>query len=169
MSRVLAAVFGFVTASLGLQRFVEMPPLTGTYEFLICRGGCGSGDSSRAYIHGTLVLAESNLRGFGRYALGWGQPNGCFDLRQLQELGDSYAGIMKHNVIHWVQRGDTARFPIYRSPDAGYDLELTRSPSGLSGWGNSWGAGVTEIHAPRDSVWTRRIGDSDQQRCVKRR
>lgn len=137
----------------------------GTYEILVCRGGCGRGDVEHAYVRGTVILTASQLGDAGTYALGWGPPNGCFELQQVQDLGDSYAGIIVAGFIHWTQQGDTIRFPIYQSPDAGYDIELSRSDSGLIGWGNSWGAGVVEIHAPRDSIWTRRMGPPDPTQC----
>jgi len=151
----------------------QAPPslgrVEGTYELLICRGGCGGGDTSRAYIRGTLTLTDSTLLGVHQYALGSGPANGCFDLRRLHELNDSYAGITRDHVIHWIQDGDTLEFPIYESPDAAYDIELTRAASGLHGWGSSSGVGMAEIHAPKDSVWLQRVADADPRRCVSLR
>ncbi len=156
-------VASLLTCSLDQER-ASPGQVPGNYAILVCRGGCGRGEVERAYIRGTVILADSQLSG-GRYALGWGPPNGCFELHELQDLGDSYAGIIRGSFIHWTQHEDTIRFPIFQSPDAGYDIALSRSDSGLMGWGTSWGAGVVEIHAPRDSIWMRRMGPADPAQC----
>ena len=146
----------------------QVPSPAGSYNLLICRGGCGNFDSTRAYIRGGLVLSDSILPQVRNAPFFLSnKPNGCFVLRILQERGDSYAGIIPVGPVYWKRAigNDTIGFPIYRSPDAGYELSLVVSPRGLEGIGNSWGAGVVEIHAPDDSILAVRIGQPDSRLC----
>jgi hypothetical protein len=143
----------------------------GNYQLLVCREGCGGGDTSRAYIVGTLVLGDTSIHSRRGISLADGSSNGCFQLERIKEMKDSYAGIMRGARVRWkrVAQSDSITFPLYRSPDAGYEVQLVRSGDTFKGTGRSWGAGAAYIEAPRDSIIAMRIGDVDSQVCLNRR
>lgn len=164
-------------------------PLAGTYELLICRSGCGLRDRSRAYVRGTLVITAHPvpfdsfpelgrrrlLRSYmfygppllrGGHSDGIPNPNGCFVLTSVAVRQDSYVGIERVGALLW--QFDSAGgiyFPLYRSPDAGYGVTLHVTGDVLNGSGVSWGAGVTAIHSPPDSIIAWRIGPPALARC----
>src|SRR5262245_30953260 len=57
----LALPLVVAVTSLALRQLVLRPQLEGTYSLLVCRGGCGNRDSSRAYVQGILVFTDSTF------------------------------------------------------------------------------------------------------------
>ena len=169
MRRIAGLLLLFPMLRLGATREqAQSPPSpAGTYTFDICRGGCGPRDQPGAYLRGTLILLDSVIpvpESWGRY-----HPNACFQLTQIRPQEDSYAGIWKHGLTVW-QRADSGHgisLILYRSPDAGYDADLRVMETELRGSGGSWGTGVAEIHAPRDSIVARRVGPPNPGSCRK--
>ena len=140
----------------------------GTYRLQICRTSCGLGDSADAYIRGIVVLAEGpgNAGGDPDRDSREAGSNGCFWLTRIHQQDDSYAGLLRYGNILWRSPSPTSvAFAIYGSPDAGYELVLTLAGVDLVGQGDSWGAGVAEIHAPSDTVIAKRLGPPDRSRC----
>jgi hypothetical protein len=92
----------------------------------------------------------------------------CFSLHERERVPHGYAGIAKASLVAWhTDSTDALLFDLYHSPDAGYVVAMRRSADTLRGVGNSWGAGVTEIHAPADSVAAWRIGPPVQEECYR--
>jgi hypothetical protein len=160
-------------------------PFEGTYRLLVCRGGCGNRDSSRAYVQGILVFTDSTfgidrLPAEARRRLEFSymfmgdarshdnNPNGCFVLKPRKRLGDSYLAIETVGLLKW-RRTTTGMvsFDLYHSPDAGYSVTLAQTAANLAGSGTSWGAGVVEIHAPDDSIVAWRLGPSTLTPCIQ--
>ena len=168
-----------LTVQTGRQEAVLQP---GTYRLLACRAGCGDADSTRAYLIGTLVvlpeqIALSDLppdthREFERSSifmrLGTSdEPIGCFALTLRRRVGDSYAGISPAGLLFAEFKGDTLYFPLYRSPDAGYEVAVVIGEQRLHGTGYSWGAGVAAIDAPSDSILIWRTGPPNLNDCIE--
>jgi hypothetical protein len=152
------------------QRATAPAELPGTYDLALCRGErCVPRDTATAYLLATLVLFDS--AGAVRADLPpvryqtRQRATGCFWIRYRKRVGDSYAGILLRDYFIWTGAGGVVRFPLYRSPDAGYGVELRRNPTGLVGGGTSWGVDAAEIHAPRDTVVATRLGPADRLRC----
>ena len=160
----LAALSSPISESLGRQGSVA-----GVYTLLICRGGCRDWDTTRAYLTATVVLLDSTMKAAdgspirARYQLA---ANGCYRKRELKRVRNSYAPFRETGYLLW-ERDSTAGivFPLYRSPDAGYEVAVTFTADGARGTGESWGAGAAEIHAPRDSVVLHRQGAPDAGFC----
>ncbi len=172
----IAAALAFAVQA-GRQEAVFQP---GTYRLLACRAGCGDADSTRAYLIGTLVvlpeqIALSDLppdthREFERGArflrLGTSDgPIGCFALTLHRRVG-SYAGIRPVGLLFAEFEGDTLRFPLYRSPDAGYEVAVVIGEQRLHGRGYSWG-GVGAMDAPSDSILIWRMGPPNLKDCIE--
>ena len=155
--------------------------VSGNYRLQICREGCGAADASRAYIVGTLVLADTEIRSRQEKYLFYFVPadtlirtplaaNGCFQLDRITEHVLSYAGIIRGARILWrrISGTDTLEFPLFRSPDAGYTVKLVQFGDTLKGTGHSWGAGSAYIDAPDDAILATRIGEADARVCHDR-
>ena len=150
------------------QPALPSPELPGTYDLAVCRGGrCALRDTATAYLLATVVLFDSAGAAAAdlppaHYERGQ-RATGCFWIRYHKKVGDSYAGISPRAYFMWGGVG-SIRFPLYRSPDAGYVVELRRTATGFDGGGTSWGVGVVEIQAPRDTVVAARVGPPDRLR-----
>ena len=178
--RLLGIAAGLtLTVLVGHQEAVLQP---GTYSLLACRSGCGDADSTRAYLAGTLIvladqIALSDLppdtkREYERRSIGMrmgasAEPVGCFTLTLRRRVGDSYAGIAPLGFLFTEFEGDTLRFPLYRSSDAGYEVAVTIGEQPLHGIGYSWGAGVAAIDAPSDSILIWRTGPPNLNHCIE--
>jgi hypothetical protein len=158
----------FLDALVASSQVPNPDELAGTYEVLICRGGCADWDTSRAHVRGRFVLVESSLpqKPQDPFRIN-GIPNGCFVLSHVLERRDSYAGMWTDGFFHWqrASSGNAISFPIYVGVDAGYDLTLWPVSGGFRGVGHSWGVGVAEIHFPDDSAAARRIGPPEVVLC----
>lgn len=132
----------------------QQPAPGGRYAIRVCRPACQEGP----YVTGSLLLLADTLRDRTGAAMGSGllegPADGCFTLQVHHQLDDSYAGIAERGTLAWhYPTSDTLiHFALYRSPDAGYEVELRPIGRRLVGTGHSWGAGVVEIHAPTDSI-----------------
>ena len=155
-------------------------PRAGNYAILVCRDGCNQRDSTRAYLAGTLVLAEPaaigammtavvpTYRGGDITDIDGHSIDGCFSVTLRQRQDDSYAGIAPWGLFAWREdKSGEFRFSLYRSPDAGYTVKARASGDLLTGSGESWGVGVTEIAAPQDSVLAWWIGPPDTGPCIE--
>ena len=168
----IAAALAFAVQA-GRQEAVFQP---GTYRLLACRAGCGDADSTRAYLIGTLVvlpeqIALSDLppdthREFQRGArflrLGTSDgPIGCFALTSSSPL---LRGV---GLLFAEFEGDTLGFPLYRSPDMGYEVAVVIGEQRLHGRGYLWGAGFLAIDAPSDSILIWRMGPPNLKDCIE--
>jgi len=166
-----AAWSGVLTLAIALGATAASPSqeAAGTYSVQVCRSVC-TGLEAKPYLTGTVVLLERPvLRKDGKPINGLfveGPVNGCFKLPRLQARDDTYAGIDAEGPLSWqIDDSGTLRFPLYRSADAGYEVELKPGPHAWSGTGHSWGAGAAEIHAPVDQVVATRTGAAAQGQC----
>ena len=82
-----------------------------------------------------------------------------------------YPGLASRRFIAWsVVDGPAASFELDRTVDAGYQVELRLTPSGLGGTGMFWSASRALGTAPspqHDEVRARRVGDADPSRCPR--
>ena len=140
--------------------------VAGSYDLRLCRGSCSV--DSAVYQRGVLVLSDTSWPRVQPLGFFDSLPaNGCFRLKAAPGRGDSYAGIIGSAAVRWqpIAGTDSVTFLLYQSPDAGYEVTLTRFPQGLRGRGTSWGAGVVEIHAPVDTVLAIRTGPPIPSKC----
>ena len=134
----------------------------GSYDLLICRHGCGEGDTARAYIRGILVLTDSVVRQSPSDSLvGGGSGTGCFRLRELRTKRDPIAAPIR--VWSRVGRSDSITVAMYHTADARYDLRVSVSEPGLRGVGTYGSA--TPVGSHMDSVIAIRLGPADTALC----
>ena len=80
--------------------------------------------------------------------------------------GGSYAGISGRDYFIWRDSASYIHFDMYRSPDAGYLVNVRPTASGFSGGGQSWGVeSMTPILPPRDTVVAVRTGAANRLWC----
>jgi hypothetical protein len=92
----------------------------------------------------------------------------CYVVKRDFEA-QSYAGIEETGVTAWLITGHTLEFELFRSPDAGYSVEVERTGDLLAGTGRSWGAGMgapPPEYGP-DLVFGRRRGPPDISVCTR--
>lgn len=146
----------------------------GTYAIRFCRGSC----PAATYRTGTLVLLDRPLRDAQGHARSkWlepGQINGCLALDPVQGAPGRwvfYPGLAPRRFIAWsAVDGRSASFELDRTVDAGYQVELRLTPSGLGGAGMFWSASGPPGAPPslqRDAVQARRLGEADPARCPR--
>ncbi|MCP1373660.1 hypothetical protein [Dyella lutea] len=147
------------------------PVYAGTYAVRICRGDC----PASTYRAATLVLFDRPLRDAqGRMHGKWleqGNINGCLILDPVQGTPGGwvfYPGQATRRFIVWtVPDGHSIRFELDRTVDAGYQVELRHTPSGLAGTGMIWSASDPPGTPQRDEVRARRLGEADPARCPR--
>lgn len=160
------------------------PAPAGAYAVRFCRGSC-SPHAGAVRRTGVLVLLDEPLRDQqGRTRDKWLEPgpiNGCLRLDPVQGGGgwlsirggtgwvfDPHAQASRF--VTWSVRAPdgTVRFELDRAPDAGYQVELKPSASGLHGMGETWSVppGALDARLP-DEVDARRIGKADPSRCPR--
>lgn len=146
----------------------------GTYTVRFCRGSC----PASTYRTATMVLFDRPLRDAqGQTHTKWleqGHVNGCLILDPVHGPPGGwvfYPGLAPRRFIAWsVVDGQAASFELDRAVDAGYQVELRPTPSGLGGTGMFWSASRPPGTAPlpqHDEVRARRVGDADPSRCPR--
>ncbi|AND67457.1 hypothetical protein ATSB10_00030 [Dyella thiooxydans] len=147
----------------------------GAYAVRFCQGSC-SPHAGAVRRTGLLVLFDEPLRDQqGRTRDKWLEPgpiNGCLRLDPVQGgAGWVFApSAQTRRFVTWsVHAPDgTVRFELDRAPDAGYQVELKPSASGLHGMGETWSVPPGALDArPPDEVDARRIGKADPSRCPR--
>jgi hypothetical protein len=138
-----------------LSLFLTVPADTtvaGKWTLRACKGPCGETDSAAFVAWGTVILTADG--------------SACFDLTVVPGHR-SYLALVRGGLTTWERTAPEAmvKFRTYRSPDAGHEIVLLRSDSGLVGRGRSWGAGAAEIDVPDEYVAGRRVGPADIRRC----
>jgi hypothetical protein len=150
-------------------------PLAGTYDVLICQGPCSFDDTANAVVTGTLVLLPHTLtrseanridRSYDPF-LSRSEANGCYTLDRVQgRRYNGYANTRGPALTAWSYRENQLHVSLFRSPDSGYEAVMHASEDGLSGIGQSWGAGVAEPKdRSKDYVIARPAGAADIARC----
>jgi hypothetical protein len=146
----------------------------GTYDILICNGTCSFDKQTNAIIKGRIVLFENklgkaDLQRFdaNRFSYHFGEAiNGCFTLESVRQSSIN-AGGEKVGLTSWSEQGRQLRFSLYHSPDAGYEVSVERTRTGLTGTGSSWGAGAAAPDPPsKEIVIARRTGGADISNCT---
>ena len=159
--------------------------VAGTYSIAVCRQRCTVGDEARAYVVGELVLFEDATGALNQGAVpplrravalssqeetigGENRlPRGCVQLRSNLALGDSYLGIESHDWFRWEPYSTgTLVFPLYTSPDAGYEVEAVVRQGTLVGVGASRGGRDASWEGPEDYIVGRRIGPPNPAICA---
>jgi hypothetical protein len=126
---------------------------SGTYKTRICRGACDSVDA--AALIGYVVLFNNGRKHF----------NGCFVALASQHEEESFAGIPELGYFLWTLRRDrTLDFSILTSPDASYDVQLSRSQTGWTGKGKRTRLFDT-TPPPADVVVMERLSKPDLRYC----
>jgi hypothetical protein len=156
--------------------------VAGTYELLICKSACSFSDPHNAFTRATVVLLDHALTRGERELIDpdYHPPDrasapvprrppefemrGCFSLKHLAKA-QSFAQIKTTGATPWQFKDGTLRFELYRSPDAGYFVELERKGRLLGGKGVSFGAGVANPGYSDDVVVGRRLRDADISVC----
>ena len=152
-------------------------PLPGTYALELCRVRCAGARDPNTLAVGRLVLLDSAmdttalrqdsagriLADFFIFDHSDAAPNGCFLWDTRREKPTSYATGFSGGLIHWVRSGDSVRFQLYSSPDAGHYVTLALGAADLRGRGVSSGYGADSI--PQDVLVARRTGPPEPSIC----
>jgi hypothetical protein len=148
--------------------------IAGTYDIRVCTGACSFDAPANVVVEGTVILFAKPLEKVDvdrfdthRFASYFGESvNGCF---MLERVGESsiYAGAEKVGVTSWSFENGRYGFSLYHSPDAGYQVSVDRTASGLSGTGASWGIGAAKPDSSaKQTVIARRTGDANLSNCT---
>ena len=154
----------------------------GTYELRLCRVRCGAEWPANTIRSGWVVLdsAPIALEVFPDSVQRWlknsymlisvgleSAGNGCYFLRADRPDVETYAGLHTGGLTRWepTASGDSIRFRLYGSPDAGHEVTVVLTEDGFEGAGHSWGGGVADVDYPDDVVSGRRVGAPDPMRC----
>jgi hypothetical protein len=141
--------------------------VSGTYELLLCKRANSTGSFSHpenAFATVVVVLFDAMIarKDVDRISIDPyhdDRPNACYAFKRKVHA-QSYAGISERGVSSWLLRGKTIEFDLFRSPDAGYAVEIQRSGGLLTGTGRSSGVGAGA--PPRghtlDTIVGRRVG-----------
>ncbi len=149
----------------------------GTYQIAVCkRTPCSPLAPTGAAAAGILVLLDSAIP-LGALPEGAqlglrtmyldGPANGCFTLRRPFVPNESFAGIAGVGSTRWAKDSSGyLTFTLYQSPDARHAVRALLVGDTLRGIGESSGAGLAEVHWPRDTVIAVRVGPPDTAPCV---
>ncbi len=154
-------------------------PPVGTYEIWLCKDACVQSDSIQVIVAGHLVLLPDRLplhqvpdsaRWYFERQFFEGEPNACFALARMDSEAKTYAGTAPVGSTHWASR--SARplriaVSLFDSPDSGHEVEADLEQDRLRGIGTSWGAGGADRNFSTDSVYGRRIGPPQLERCIE--
>ena len=149
--------------------------LAGTYEVALCKAGpCSLDDTTRTLSRGFLVLFAGEMPrvtgAAGAALTGWylrSPPNGCLSMTVPPPRSETFAaGGVRSTFWDMNPGGDSVRFSLYRSPDAGHEVIAGIRNGELTGGGRSWGVGVVNVRYPRDTIVGRRIGPPDIEPCL---
>lgn len=141
----------------------------GTYEIIVCKEGCAFSDMRNVFVKGTVVLdgrrfPTGDVRQIESSFIG---PNeefrACFSLTVLRNA-DSYAAFGGAGPTSWRMTDGAIEFLTFRSPDAGYSVNVTMNGGGFAGTGISWGVGAADSHFTNDIVIGKRIGPPDLEK-----
>ena len=147
----------------------------GSYELLICKRACSfsNRDAVIATAHVVLlehVMSPKEAQQFNPlFNANSSGSNACYTVERT-DAAKTYAGISKAGISQWVINGRTMQFSLFRSPDAGYAVELERTGSSLAGTGRSWGVGMgapPKDYGP-DIIVGRRLGAPNIALCKTR-
>ena len=150
----------------------KVGPVAGTYELIICKSACSFSEPGNVFAKAVIVLldhvmAQKDVEQINPSAYFGDQPvRACFAVKRNFEA-QSYAGIDETGVTAWLISGHTLEFTLFRSPDAGYSVEVERNGDLLAGTGRSWGVGMgapPPEYSP-DLVVGRRRGPPDISVC----
>lgn len=148
--------------------------VTGTYEFIICKGACSFSDRGNVFATAVVVFFDGvitrsdqeRIDPFYHYAPS--DVRACYAVNRKVQA-QSYAGINnKTGVSPWKLDGYTIQFDLFHSADAGYVVAVDRTGDLLTGTGKSWGAGMgapPPDYGP-DTVIGRRLGPPDMSACA---
>jgi hypothetical protein len=145
--------------------------IVGNYELLICKSACSFEHPQAVIAKGVVVLSPVPLTGGVAAKLEHSpfvKPNdvrACF-FGTPSKGAKSFAFLTNAMATSWALRGNSLTFELFRSADAGYEVELQRKGNVFVGNGTSWGAGVAAPHYSPDTVLARRIGPVNISACL---
>jgi hypothetical protein len=152
--------------------------VAGNYQIAVCkRMPCSPLVPTGAAAAGILVLLDSAItpgalpedaRQRLRPSYLDGPANGCFSLRRPLVPTESFAGIAGVGATRWAKDSSGyLTFTLYQSPDARHVVRARLVGDTLRGTGESSGAGIVDVHWPRDTVIAVRVGRPDVAPCVE--
>ncbi|QNK02226.1 hypothetical protein [Dyella telluris] len=147
----------------------------GTYELLICSEACSIDAPEKALISGRMVLLPYTFSRAERELLdprddivaSQRDLSACYTLSLLPgRKFTGYANTRHPAVTGWSYQNQRVHLSLFRSPDAGYEVDMSLSDSLYTGTGMSWGAGAADPNDPHiDYVLARRTGPADISQC----
>jgi len=162
------ALLGF----LGIAGQSIADEISGNYDVLVCKSACSFEQPQSVLARGIVVLSESPLPRRTVDILGLSdfvapdEARACISGTHSKDA-KTFAFLRKTTATSWVLRGGLVTFELFRSADAGYEVELGRKGNILVGKGTSWGAGVAAPHYSPDIVVARRTGPVSISACLQ--
>jgi hypothetical protein len=146
--------------------------IAGTYELIICKTACSFSNRDNVIAKADIVFLDHMMSLEEAqhinplYNADTRDSNACYTVERSDEA-KTYAGVRKTDTSRWLISGNTIKFDLFRSPDAGYAAEVKRTGSSLLGTGESWGVGMgapPKDYGP-DIIVGRRVGPPDISVC----
>ena len=146
--------------------------VTGTYEFIICKGTCSFSDRGNVFATAVVVFFDGVINRKDKERI---DPYSHYDpsdvracyMVDVKAHAQSYLGINKFGVSPWNLNGKTLQFDLFHGIDAGYVVEVDRTGDVFTGIGISQGAGMgapPPEYVP-DTVVGRRLGSPKISAC----
>jgi len=175
VNALLLSLIAMVSCAVQASDVDKDSEVTGTYEFIFCKGTCSFADRGNAFATAVVVLfdgvisQEDTERIDPFYNYDPSEVRACYAVDR-QVHAQSYLGISKTGVSPWELSDHTIQFDLFHSPDAGYVVEVDRTGDVLTGTGKSWGAGMGAPPAEYgpDRVVGRRLGPPKISACRAR-
>jgi hypothetical protein len=147
--------------------------ITGTYEFIICKGACTFSDRGNVFATAVVAFFDGPITWSDRqrikpiYRYDPSDVRACYAVSRKVQV-KSYLGIQKTGVSEWKFDGHTLQFMLFHSADAGYVVEVDRTGDLLIGTGKSWGVGggAAPPGYGTDTAIGRRLGPADISVCA---
>lgn len=145
--------------------------VTGTYEFIICKGACSFSDRGNVFATAVVVffdrvISRRDKERIDPYYHYDPSDRACYAV-DLKVHAQSYVGAQKTGISPWKLIGQTIEFDLFHSADAGYVVDVDRTGDVFTGTGISQGAGVgapPPEYGP-DTVVGRRLGPPKITAC----
>lgn len=175
MTKALLTLLAFLHVAPASAVVANIPEseAIGTYELLICKSECSFQNPAMAIARGTIVifkdaLSPEDIERIDRFHHARTEEvlRACF-YGVRSEHTDTYAFIQKTGATMWSFENNSLKLGLFRSPDAGYEVDLQLRGNALSGEGHSWGAGAgAPRFSPVDVIVGRRVGPPRISACL---
>lgn len=178
LMRPLAAALFVLGAGVLPRALATQEDVAGTYELVVCRSACepadveGQAERIRLSLYAEPLFTTGPLAGrrperYEMFPHLWDTPeraNACFSMAYDPE--GTFIGIDPRAITAWsADTAGTLAFSLYRSPDAGSEVNVRRTADGLVGEVRDWSVMGARASSRSLYVAARRVGPPDPRVC----